>query len=158
MIQVFLDAGNFVQYSNFLANLALENNLLHVVVGRPQNTLEDETTSRNTLFAETTFISQAYAVYDLIKKYSWVNIGLIEDDSVNNSQMAQVLKSLISSPITIKDQLILTTDTTDSIAYRFQSTTRDSSARVLVVMAKPSIASQVLRAADQSVMGGIGYT
>ena len=69
LIQVFLDAGNFVQYSNFLASLALENNLLHVVVGRPQNTLEDETTSRNTLFAETTFISQAYAVYDLIKKW-----------------------------------------------------------------------------------------
>ncbi|OMJ78302.1 hypothetical protein SteCoe_21897 [Stentor coeruleus] len=158
---VFLDAAFSIRYSSFLADQALKNSYLHVVISRPINTLEDETTYPNTLYAETSFISQAEAILDLINHYSWSNIGIIQDKQINNAQMSSIFKSLVQSPIEVKDQIILDIDDTleaDSISYRLQSTTRDSGARVIVVMSLPSIAAQVLRAADQSVMGGVGFS
>ena len=159
-VQVMLDAANLVRYSNFLSVKCLEVGLLHVVISRPINTLEGEVTYASTLFAETSYVQEAVVVIDLISYFYWQNLGLIHDKDINNSQMAERIKNLVKSPVTVKDQVILdaddTIDTTD-ISYRLKSTTKDSSARVIIVMSTPSVAAQVLRAADLSVMGGVGY-
>ncbi|OMJ76504.1 hypothetical protein SteCoe_24126 [Stentor coeruleus] len=157
---IFLDAANSVRYSSFLANQALKSNLLHIVISRPINTLEDETNYPNTLYVETSFLSQADAFNGLINKFSWRNIGIIQDKQVNNCQMSRKLKSLMKNPIEVKDQIIFDIDDTledDSISYRLQSTTRESGARVILIMSSPNIAVQVLRSADESLMGGVGY-
>lgn len=159
-ITIFLDATISVRYSSFLANQALKNNFLHIVISRPINTLEDETNYPNTLYAETSFLSQADAVKSLINKFSWRNIGIIQDKQVNNCQMSRTLKSLMSTPIEVKDQIIFDIDDTleaESISYRLHSTTRESGARVIIIMSSPDIAVQVLRSADENLMGGVGY-
>jgi ABC-type branched-subunit amino acid transport system substrate-binding protein len=160
-IQVILDIANSIRYSSFLAEECINYDLLHIVISRPIDTLEDETTYNNTLYVETSFISQAYAIYDLLNEYGWTHIGLIQDETENNSQMSSILRNLISSPMNVLDQIIINPDQTinyNSISYRLQSTTRDSEARVLIIMSSADVAAQVLTAADASVMGGIGYT
>lgn len=160
-ILVVLDAANSVRYSSFLSDQAIFQNFLHVVMSRPMDTFQDESASPNTLFAETTFISQAECIYDLIHQYSWINIGLIQDEGLNNSQMSSTLQGLLTDPVQVLDQLVL--DSSDIIDetelnYRMQSTTKYSNARVIVVMTESNIAAMALKAGDKSVMGGAGYT
>ena len=160
-VQVILDASNSVYYSMFLSSVSAKSSLLHVVMSRPMDTLNNEKPCPNTLFAESSYLSQATAIYDFISQYSWVNIGLIEDYELNNSQLSLALQDLLTSPMQVLDQLIIDPDDLEElegIQYRLQSTMKDSQARVIVVMCEASIASQVLSAADQSVMGGVGYT
>lgn len=76
-IKIILDISNDPIYSQFLAYEATLQNFLHIVVGRPIDELSGETPSSHTLYAETTFTSQAYAFIDIIKKYNWSQLGLI---------------------------------------------------------------------------------
>jgi ABC-type branched-subunit amino acid transport system substrate-binding protein len=160
-IQVMLDAANLVRYSNFLSVKCLESGLLHIVTSRPINTLEGEVPYKSTLFAETSYTEEAVAVIDIVQHFGWSNLGLIHDKDTNNGQMAEKIKKLMKSPLTVKDQVILDVDDTIStkdISYRLKSTTKDSGAKVIIVMSKATVAAQVLRAADLSVMGGVGYS
>ena len=146
-VQVILDASNSVYYSMFLSSVSAKSSLLHVVMSRPMDTLNNEKPCPNTLFAETSYLSQATAIYDFISQYSWVNIGLIEDYELNNSQLSLALQDLLTSPMQVLDQLIIDPDDLEElegIQYRLQSTMKDSQARVIVVMCEASIASQVL--------------
>ena len=159
--QVVLDAANSLAYSIYLASMAPQFKILHVVVSRPMDVLDNETPYPNTLFAETTYISQATAIFDFISQHSWVNIGLIEDVDINNSQLSTTLQGLLTSPMKVLDQIVIDpadVEELEGIKYRLQSTMKDSNARVVVVMCDASIAAQVLMAADESVMGGVGYT
>lgn len=158
--KVILDATNIIRYSNFLADRCSQQNLLQVVLSRPINTLEDETSYSSTLYAETSFVSQALAVLDIIQKYKWQHIGLINNKSPNNSQMAKTIKENIRNPVEVKDQVVLDDESfisTSQLIYRLKSTTKDSGARIIVVMTKADLATQILRAADKSIMGGEGY-
>lgn len=159
-VQVILDAGNLEVYSEYLSIQAIINDLLHVIIDRPINTLVGEIPSANTLFTVLNYITEAMALHDLIQNYGWQNLALIYDESTNNIEIAKSLKSMLTLPIEIKDELIL--NEFDTMSYqtlyrRLESTTRDSDARVIVVMASPILASMLLRAADESVMGGSGY-
>jgi ABC-type branched-subunit amino acid transport system substrate-binding protein len=160
-VEILLDVTNIPVYSQYLSLQAIHLNLLHIVIGRPINSLAGEITSPNTLYVESSYIVQASALYDLIETYNWQNIGLIHDQDINNLQMANFFKSLVSYPVSIKDELII--DENDynnyfTLAERLQTTTRDSGARVMVVMTDSVHAAELLRAADLSVMGGSGYS
>jgi ABC-type branched-subunit amino acid transport system substrate-binding protein len=158
--QVILDAANLVRYSNYLAGISVEKNLLHIVLSRAINTLEDETSYSSTLYAETTYVTQALAMLDLVQFYGWRNVGLINNKNSNNQQMAKTIKNNVRDPVQVKDQVIFDDEqfiSTNEVISRLKSTTKDSGARVIVVMTKATLAAQILRAADKSIMGGVGY-
>ena len=59
------------------------------------------------------------------------------------------------------DELIIEND--DISAYntlqqRLESSTKSSGARIIIVMTSPTLAALILKAADDSVMGGSGYS
>jgi len=75
--------------------------------------------------------------------------------------MANVFKeNYDSTTVTILDELVVDNeDKTSSVdlTNRLESTTRDSTARVILVFSNSVIGSQILHSADSSVMGGSGY-
>ena len=159
-VQVMLDAAFFIRYSNFLSIHCLNQGLLHIVISRPIYLDQGELAYSNTLFAETSYNIEASVMLDLINYFGWINLGIIHDNEINNSQMANTIRDLVQSPLTVFDHVILDdadTLNTANIAYRLRSTTKDSGAKVLIVMAKAKITAQVLRAADLNVMGGVGF-
>ena len=159
-VQVILDAAFFIRYSNFLSIHCLNQGLAHIVISRPIYLDQGELPYSHTLFAENSYNKEASVILDLIDYFQWRNLGVIHDNSINNMQMANTIRDVVESPLTIFDHVIL--DDSDilnaaKIVYRLRSTTKDSGARVLVVMAKAKIAAQVLRAADINVIGGVGF-
>ena len=159
-IQVILDCTNFDIYSQYLSLQAVKQNFLHVVIGRPINTLDGEVPSANTLFTELSYISEAEALFDIIKTYAWQNLAVVYDETYNSIQLANYFKSLLVAPMSLLDEVILDQDdssTFSTIYRRLESITRPSGARVVVVITDPILASILLQAADESVMGGAGY-
>lgn len=159
-LKIILDACLYPSYSQYLASQTSIENFLHIVLERPINSLIGEVPSPNTLYTYENYIPEAQALYDLIINFSWENLALIYDQQLNNLQMAEEFKRLIEDPVKLKDELILDNDDIFSyttLSHRLESTTRDSGARIIVVMVSPVLAGMLLRAADESVMGGAGY-
>ena len=159
-LQIILDCSNLDIYSQFLSVQAIKQNFLHVVIGRPINSLNGEIPSTSTLFTELSYIEESKALFDIMKTYSWQNLALVHDKSYNSMQLSLYFKSLLVAPMTILDEVVLDQD--DSSAFstiyrRLESITRPSGARVVVVITNPTLASILLQAADESVMGGAGY-
>lgn len=128
---------------------------------RSYDRLSGESPSKNTLFFETNYIDQAYAFVDMIKEYGWQNLGLIYDEELSHMNFAYSFKRLYDSEsMQIKDEIIIDVNDPSSattLTARLQGTTQSSGARVILVCTNPVFASQLLRAADISVMGGSGY-
>ncbi|OMJ94263.1 hypothetical protein SteCoe_2602 [Stentor coeruleus] len=159
-IKIILDVSLYPSYSQYLASQTSIDNFLHIVLERPINSLIGEVPSPNTIYAYQNYIPEAKALYDLIMNFNWENLALIYDQQLNNLQMAKEFKKLVENTIKLKDELILDNDDVFSyttLSHRLESTTRDSGARIIVVMVNPVLAGMLLRAADESVMGGAGY-
>ncbi|CAG9326563.1 unnamed protein product [Blepharisma stoltei] len=160
-IVVIIDAANCLEYSEFLEYVSVSAGFVHIVIQRSYDALKGEILNPYTFFLETNYITQAYAFLDIIKLYGWKNLGLIYDNAPESMNFANSFKSINqNSGATINDEIIVNLDEPNVESFfvsRFQSSTLNAGARILLVCTNPSISAQVLRAADLSVMGGSGY-
>ena len=158
-ISIFIDSTNHPIFSQYLAGQAISNNWLHIVIGRPFNSIVGEVSNLNTFYTYPNYREEVLALYEIVQKYEWENLGLIYDEQVNNIQMANMFKSMVPES-NIKDELIL--DSNDAMSYislsnRLDSTTRNSGARIILVFSNPVLAGLLLRSADEVVMGSSGF-
>lgn len=158
-IQIILDVTNNVYYSGFLSEESFEKNLLHIILNRPQNKLAEEISVPNTLYTEPSSSQQAQILYSILLNFGWKNIGIIHDLDENNIQIASDIRLLIKSPQIIHSELVLESEfSITEIEARIKSTIGFSKSRVIVIIAKSSLAANILAAVDKGFMGGAGYT
>lgn len=69
-VVVVVDATNDLHYGQFLKYMAVTENYLHIVYGRPIRHFEGEIPSLNCLYIETSLKSQAFAFIDIVEKYN----------------------------------------------------------------------------------------
>lgn len=155
---MIVDIGNDPSYSQFLADNCLQLGLLHIVMGRSLDTMSGESSTTNTLFVYSSYINEAAALYQLITMYNWKNLAIVRDEDPNNGQMSERFKTSVKSPIKLYTEQILNDEKNlNDVTYRMESTVKFSGARITLVMASSVLASLILNAADNIVMGGSGY-
>ena len=103
------------------------------------------------------------AYIDFMALNGWNSTGLIYSQTPENIVLAERFRAASTGTITIQDELILDLFSTNvknagQLKHRLQSTTKHSKARIILIMVDSVTAMNILHAADESVMGGAGYS
>ena len=157
-VEVILDVSNNPEYSQFLAAQAITLNLLHVVYNRPIDLSLEGSILQNTVYTANSFKTEAASLYSLIQTYGWQELAIIHNEDQNNIQISDAFQSLSSASLQVQTELLISeSNSIDDLTNLLSSTFKYSNIRVGILLCSPTLASKILRAAENSALGGSGY-
>ena len=155
---VFLDFAHNPSISEQISYFALEQNILHLILGLNTSFDYSESLATNTLSLDLSLELEAKVLYSIVQHFNWTHLAVIHDDLENHVRTANYIKSMILQPIHLETELSFSNiDDYATISERLASSIKKTKGKVIFLITTAQLAVKVIRAAEDAGMASSGY-